>query len=523
MTAKLDYYHFERTLVDTATYLQVLENGFPNETQRKKAASSILVHAVEKMEQRGIRMPSVHHLPARLRNLLGLGGTQRRSLHWIELILNAIGLDPENRNAYDFLAKLPRDSAEAKGLVEKGFEKMLAVYPEDPFPCLELSDLYYEKNAFRKAEKILAEAGRRAPHDVRVTDRHMIALLISAEKRMRGGKPHLASEDLEKAAALCNDRTVALVTAKKVRFECEVSGQLSLFSGSVVRSPKEWAGAVMAATGPLTPYQRLQTLGFLSIDLATGGNRKSPATYFAQLDRLFQQCRNDVPQLSTNEVRELIVPMEKTLQPVMPSLLRASVYLKHFPALLERLNDANIAPALDALVAERLFKPLNKEIRRRLKKSEAPFRALLEFYLVVSRHLSAEMQNNAEPIEAILQKVTPDEKELLRAAARRLAGHASGHLREVLATFNFDLLRPRHSMFGAFDLLDGDQEKVDFRGFFEPEQRFHGTMASRSSDKSSKNLFFILAIFLEASQNWKLRGARSALSTKTAICSHSLE
>ncbi len=87
--------------------------------------------------------------------------------------------------------------------MEAGLKRMMTAFPEDPYPCLELATLHHQKAAYRKAEQILLEAKRRAPHDDRVVDRHVLALLISSEKRLKKGKMQLAAQDPEGAQERC--------------------------------------------------------------------------------------------------------------------------------------------------------------------------------------------------------------------------------------------------------------------------------------------------------------------------------
>ena len=460
--AKFAYYHFEDSILDTGRYLGELGTEFPDEHRRLKAASLLLVHTVERLKTGGIFFPPIFMLPRPYRQTMGLASTDPE-VNLSEMLTKAIELDPANRRAYELLAQTPRYAREAKTLVEAGLEKMMSVFPEDPFSCLELATLYYEKNAYRKAETALLEAKRRAPQDVRVTDRHVLALLISSEKRIKIGKLHLAADDLEKAQDLSTDRTLPLVTAKTIRFKAENTGQLTLFSGTAGLNPAQWLAAAQEAVGRLMPFQRLTTLGLLAIDLTRGKGKKHTA-YRKPLNRLFKLYRKDIDGLTRAELRDLLLPMEKELWPVMPTLQRAGVYLEQYPGLLPRINDADIAPVIEAMVAEELLAPAKAEVQRRLKQPDAPFKSVLNFYLVVIKHLDGELVTDGRAFEMAIS-AAGNQKESLRAASRRLAMYAPGRLAEALREFNFNFLQhplpPIGDVSGPFWGADEEEDDLE--------------------------------------------------------------
>lgn len=200
-----------------------LDAEFPDQEHARIAHALILLHAVERIRMENFFVQRLRCDSERLRPVLGITSNNPAEF-LIEMTFKAILLDPENRRSYELLANLPRYSRQTKNRVEKGFIQMLDYFPDDPFPCLELSTIYYEKNTFRKAENILKEAMKRAPHDNRVIDRHVISLLISADNSIKRKKLHLASRDIEKsrthykaaaAAFACNDFNRMFFHAKR--------------------------------------------------------------------------------------------------------------------------------------------------------------------------------------------------------------------------------------------------------------------------------------------------------------------
>ncbi len=463
VNAKCGYFRFENPLVDTANYLSQLGTEFPDERQRAKAASLVLTNTAGRMGNSSFGIPAVFSLPKPYWERIGLQSSDPE-LNPLEILLKAIELDPANRAAYMLLARKPRYAREAKSLVETGLKKMMAVFAEDPFPCLELATLLYEKNAYRKAEEVLAEAKRRAPHDPKVTDRHVLALLISFEKRIRGRKLQLAQEDLEKARALCTDRTLALVTAKTIRFQAENKGQVGLFSGTASLGPEQLAAAIEQAVRSFSPFQRLSALGLIVLDLGRNPSTFKSA-YRKPVERLLKRFEGDVQRLGSAEARDLLLPLERELAPVMPGLRRAGIYLDAYPQLLQRIKAADLPTVLEALVAEKRFATARKEIQDRLKQKDAPIEKILRFYLVVIRHLAGE-RLDAGAFRTVVAETTAKDKEMLRTASRRLAHYARGRLAEALAQFDFEILEPSLP-FGRLQGGYDREEEEDDEGFMD--------------------------------------------------------
>ena len=462
--AKFDYYQFDFALFNTARYIEVLDSEYSDPSRRAKAASLVLTHTYERLRHNPLPLIPKSILPAAYRKAIGLHSDDH-DVNLLEMLARAIELDPRNRAAYELLAGAPRYSRQAKAVVEAGLERMAVVFSEDPFPRIELASLYYEKNAYRKAERVLAEAKRIAPHDVLVGDRHVQALLISSEKSIKGGKMHLAADDLQKARDLCTDRTVSLVTAKTIRFQAENSGQMSLFSDNVGLTPEQWFAAAKRALALLSPFQRLTALGFIDLDMGRGNARKEKS-YQRQLGNLFRRFRDDVRGLTRREIRDLLLPLAKELRPVVPSLRRAGLFLGRCPGLLDRIQDADVAPVLEAMIDEGLFAPAKKEILRRLKQKGPPARLELKFYLVVVKHLKGELKADTRAFDKVTDAACGKDRELMRAAARRLAVHAPGRLGEALRRFDFDILQHPVRPFGD---VGGPSGGEDDEAFGDPE------------------------------------------------------
>ncbi len=488
LLAKFDYYHFDEMLLDTAAYLRHLHIEFPEQAARDHAAALILMHSAARIQKEDRGHAYFRRIPDAARDLLGISSNDP-TLYPVEMLLRSIQLDPSNTATYRLLSELPRTTAEAKNMVASGLETMRDRFQKDPFPCIALADLYYEKNAFRKAEEVLREAKHRAPHDSRVTERHVLSLLISADKRIRKGKLHLAAGDLEKARDQVCERTLPLVTAKTFLFDRSRTGQMSLFDDAVTSTPREWSARMKDDLARLSPMQRLNTLGFIAADTARPGNEKGGA-YLKALDGVFRFFQTDLNRLSSKEIRKLLMPVPRELAPVVHRIFRAGIYLEQYKNILHAADDADIVAILDALILEHRFPAIKKEIKRRLKRPGKPGGRILSFYLVVVRHLMGELHNDADAFEKVIDGAEAKEMEALRAAARRLSPHASGKLGRALGAFDFELLTmtlpplpPYGDFFNdAFDEEDFDEDEDDFLSLLDDGMAPGGIMPHQYED-----------------------------------------
>ena len=215
---KFSYLFSDGKLRCAGAYLAALEKEFADQKERTIAGAMVLRGAVQgalKDPEESFH-PYIFENGSLTRYLKHLGiESEDSEMAPIEMALKSISMDPDNREGYLLLSGIPRNSRMAKNAVENAFLAMMKKFPDDPFPCLELADLYYSKNAFRKAENVLKEAMKRAPHDNRVLDRHALAFVISADKNIKRSNYHLSWPDLESASKLGRPKLAALIAVKR--------------------------------------------------------------------------------------------------------------------------------------------------------------------------------------------------------------------------------------------------------------------------------------------------------------------
>ncbi|MBW2737440.1 MAG: hypothetical protein JRE64_01045 [Deltaproteobacteria bacterium] len=517
LTAKTEYFEFNQPLINTGQYLMHLDTEFPDREHAKIAHALILLYAVEKIRKENFFIQSLRCDFELLGPVLGIT-SDNPDVFIVEMTLKAIRLDPENRRGYELLANLPRYSRQTKNLVEEGLIQMLDYFPDDPFPCLELSTIYYEKNAFRKAENILKEAMKRAPHDSRVIDQHVISLLISADNSIKRKKLHLASRDIEKADALSGKTTLPLVVEKQILFQITEQGQLSLFDGKVVAGDGNVLSVIDRAVEHLSPFEQISTIAMLILD-ATGRFPEWDQKTFRELDRAFRHYAKAIKDLSSAHIVGLLKPLSKKVRPLTRSRHIASVILDRCDNILKYVDDVDIISVLDILVDAKLFKPALNEIKRRIKKARGKIKVLLEFYQLVIRHLTENLFMDLKAFQKIKDKTPKSDQELLRAAARRLAKHASGQLKSALESFNFTMPAPSFGPMGdmasPFDLFDDDffmddDDEYDEQDDLEDFAEFMETMKQNPSVFKSQ-LDTIIKALEHFIDSMGLRGAPDSL------------
>jgi len=422
---------------ETADYLNMLDSEFADPSDLRIASSLVLTDAAGQISKRHMA-DDMYGLSVRTLKSLGIASKDAETA-LIEMTLKAIELDPENRSAYDLLANLPRSSRKSKQLAEQGLLRMYERFSDDPEPCLALSRLYYEKNAFRQAETMLEAAMKRAPYDERVREYRITGLLHAIERNLQRKKLHIVKQDLEKAVKLSGKNTKPPVAVKQVRFEMEQTGQLPLFGGEIQTEKKDIRSIIATVLSPMLLFDRLKTLALLAAEARPGYGPWDTAK-IRQLDAVFRPYAARMKELPSSQIRRLLVPEEDRPPYRMKPKPMISIFLDRQPKILNLLLDEDVLPVLEAMLASGLTKACAKEIRRRQKTAKKPFDHLLAFYSLVIRHITDKTDRNAEPFETIVNQVEDRYRELFRAASRRLSVFAEGRLKAALEHFNFKLL-----------------------------------------------------------------------------------
>ncbi len=446
LLTKIEILRFNRPFTNAGRYISLMENEFPDPVTRKIAHAFILQDTVWKahksrndfnirIDKKGIKQ---------FKKLLGIK-SDTLELIQLEMTGESIRLDPLNRAGYGLIVQLPRPSRPARQIVETALISMAKHFPEDPFPCLELASVYYENNAFRKAENILEEAMKKAPHDNRVIDRHALAMLISVEKNLKREKFHIVERDLDKAVKLGSKKLVPFIAGKKIIFQIvkdqkeepvqNEPAQRSLFNG---RKESAAAAIIGKELDNLSLFEQLRVLSVLMLDIKGRGiDRKKDI--LKDLEKAADKRVQNIKELSSSEVMKLLMPLEKEYAQILPSLKIAQVFLNKWKDILKAVDDTEITTLYDLILEPDYYILIRKDIKRRIKKASKNNRLILEFHLAFIDDLTGK-GDGADPFEDVIDQAGGALTEELRTTSRRLSKHASGPLKKALEMFDFEIL-----------------------------------------------------------------------------------
>lgn len=430
MVAKFVFLTSNKALSHAGRYLEVLPIEFPDEEEKKIAHSLILQDTIEAAFKKNgdsgeCFFESMFHWSG-YKELLGVQSNDRDMIP-VEILQESIRLDPDNRAGYELLSRLPLYSRDAKNTAEDIFLSMMKRFADDPYPCLELANLYYSKNAFRKAENVLQIAMKRAPHDNRVLDRHALALVISAEKNLNSGRYHLSWPDLEKAHQLGRRKHSVFVAAKR-----------AVHRNIAERESIE--DAIDRETENFSTVEYLRTFAVVFLDLE-GGKIKHNSTVLSEFEKNFKKKLKQASKLSSPELVALLAPLDNQYTTLLPSVSMADLFTRYNPKVLIGLNDDDLLKVIDRGLEPSLFPQLTRELQHRSKKIRGSKSLVFEFYKEVIEHMSGQSRGGDRFID-IVEKASEKERKNLEDASRRLAFHAKGDLRTALQKFDFDMLNP---------------------------------------------------------------------------------
>lgn len=460
-----------------AAYIRrYLPSQFPEPQQQAVAKSQVLLHALKKSlenetlpyEWEEAYWPTAMQPERTDWQALGVRSGNPETAR-LEIAREGIDCDPENREWYELLAQLPRYANETKKIVENALNEMAGRFPDDPFPFLELAALYQQKSAYRKAEKAIEEAARRAPYDNRVIDKKAISYLISAEKNLGRGKYHLVHTDLEKAKALNSRRAGLFIRAKKTA--------LTLLEN---QSASEALMDQMLAD--LASLERVRGLCILALEFAGRKTKKSANTLAENLAdmasaRLAREIKA-VKEVNAAGIYQLLDPVPPEFQPAItfypPHAMAAILPELEVLRLLAGVDETEIIPICDRLLDMGWYGTAYEELARRINEHGAATRPLIDFYQTVLADLSGKT-TDVKHLLFIIETADEATDNKLETAASKLAPHARGKLQRALYLYDFEIFLETYAFYEIDDDEFGDEdltdEKWDHDNIFEEEDQ----------------------------------------------------
>jgi len=448
-------------LDSAAKYIDLIPQLYPDPRQQATAKSLVMLRAFKLSLEKDT-------LAYELEEDLGFYDFEAESTNWaalgissddpdtayLEIAREGIACDPENREWYELMLKLPHRHKEQKQIVENALQEMAAHFPDDPFPHLEMAGLYQQKSAYRKAEKALEEAARRAPYDNRVIEKKAIGYLISAKINLKRGKYHLVGTDLEKAESLGCRPAVPFIRAKQAAL-------------ALIRSQAEPEASPMFSD--LAGLARIQGLSVLFLELSGSPRQKIADAY----DETLRQGINaeikrelaSISEIQSAEMRRLLYPVPLAYMPAMPAhplhTTPAVLPVEEIFRLLPGVQEADIIVVCDLLLDMGWYDTVYKELSRRLSETSAAGRPLMDFYCTVLADLSGET-TDTEHLMAIVDDADAETDRKLKQAAFNLAPHARGELQLALRYYDLELLMFRNEWVDEDEWDDEfDDEAID--------------------------------------------------------------
>ena len=370
---------------------------------------------------------------------------------WMQCAARGIQCDTGNRALYELVARMNVSSRESKKIKEQLLLSMCDVYPDDPYPCIELASLYHGKNAFRKAENILKKAMALAPYDSRVQDMHVISLVISADKGLNRGNYQRVRQDLEKARDIDTGTNALLLKEKDLFYQ-------------ICEKPEIPEKIIGLKLDEFSLFERLKLASMLRMDVQNKPKKDHPKI-LRKIDSFFKSELKQLSRLTSEELLAILAPFPREWQYVFASL---DIYPLFFAAtnnVLKLLSDKDLIRLADRILSPENFSLFKKELQRRIRKGKKESdHDLMRFYALVLQGLD-DQDWDVHGFMDLLEDADPEMEKKFKAAGERLSRHAGGPHRHALQTLDFEFLE---ELFMG-DMFEDDDDYDDYDDDYDDE------------------------------------------------------
>ena len=361
---------------------------------------------------------------------------------WMQCAARGIQCDAGNRALYELAARMNVSSRASKKIKEQLMLSMCEVYPDDPYPCIELASLYHGKNAFRKAENILKKAMELAPYDSRVQDMHVISLVISADKSLNRGNYQLVRQDLEKARSIDTGTNALLLQEKELFYQ-------------ICEKPEIPEKVIGLRLDNCSLFERLKLASMLRMDVQNKPKKNHPKI-LRKIDAFFKSELKHLSRLTSEELLAILTPFPREWQYVFESLEIHQLFFTAMDNVLNPLSDKDLIRFVDRILSSDNFSIFQRELQRRTRKRKKdPDHDLLRFYALTLQGLEDD-DWDVDGFMDLVEDADPEMEKKFRAAGDRLSRHAGGPYRHALQSLDFEFLED-FIMGGMFDDEDDDE------------------------------------------------------------------
>ncbi|WP_212637994.1 hypothetical protein [Desulfocicer vacuolatum] len=431
----------ENALLNTVKYLDCLKKSGVD-AHLLALTESLIIFSLCDYIQGGSESAVLNEASEKVTKRFGISSNDDFDLRFMQFVAHGIKCDPKNRPLYELSANLKSHSRKLKNLKEQLLLSMCEVYPEDPYPCIELASLYHSKNAFRKAENILKKAMEIAPYDSRVQDQHLISLIISADKGVNKSNFHLVWKDFEKAQKLDTGNNVILLREKELFYK-------------ICEKPEIPEKIIRMHLDELSSVERLKIISMLRMD-AENKPKQGRAKILRKVQSLLEKELKHISTLSSMEIIQILKPFPREWKYVFKSLRVDSLFFESMDHILKYLDDNDLIKLTDQILIPDNFEFFQEAFYMRTQEGRFEDGLILFYSLVLDGLVEDDWDIDA--FIDLLDDVDAETRKKIHEAGNRLSRYTHGPYKHALQTLNFGFL---DDMFSG-PWLDDDDDDDDF-------------------------------------------------------------
>lgn len=346
-----------------------------------------------------------------------------------DLMELSVKLDPDNLDGHRKLLSMYKNHRWTRERKRAALNRMTSQFPEEAEPWRQLAEMDYARNAYRQAEKSLAEALKRAPHDDQMLDMQATGFLIAADRNRRSGKYKLAAADIERAEKMNRPQLELAVKNKRLLLDFV--------------SSKGDLDQLMNSLQDFEPAELIRQVAVLIQNVKDEVNNGAKNVNQEMAIELYRAClglEEVFEQVEPAMLGNLIAPIPSHLVAIYPTQEIATVLTSWWQFIMRNSTFDSLLDAFDHLMVIEQEEVVRIEIKRRLsEKIGSSDKNVLLLYLAVIRYLFRQ-DHDGKRIKEVFDNASRTESLRLKSCAGRLGKVTTGGLRAALMSLRFDNL-----------------------------------------------------------------------------------